>query len=172
MSNRIYFLLPDSKSCKAVVEDLLQSGVKEKHIHVVGNRFTPLEGMKQASSLQTSELKHGVELGLSVGGAAGLLGGLLAVSFPPAGVVLGGGALLAAALAGAGGAALVSALIAKDIPNHKLQAFQDAVSAGQLLLLVDVSRHHLDAVLQIVRRHRPEAEIYMSEASAHNAKPD
>lgn len=163
MSNRIYFLLPDLKSCRAVVKDLLQSGVNERHIHVVGNRFTPLEGLNQASSLQTSELKHGVELGLSVGGAAGLLGGLIAVSFPPAGLVLGGGALLAAALAGAGGAALVSALIAKDIPNHKLQAFQDAVSAGQLLLLVDVAKHHMGAVLEIVRQHHPEAEIYVRE---------
>jgi hypothetical protein len=159
MSRRLYFLLPNVDRCRAVANELLESGIKHRHIHVIGNRFTPLEGLHEASVLQKTEFAHGLELGLSVGGVAGLIGGLLAVSFPPSGIVLGGGALLASALAGAGGAAIVSGLIAKDIPNHKLTAFEKAISAGQLLLLVDVPRYQVETTVELIRRHHPEVEI-------------
>jgi hypothetical protein len=101
--------------------------------------------------------------GLGVGGVAGLLGGLLAVSFPVSGIVLGGGALLASALAGAGGAAIVSALIAKDIPSHTLRTFEQAISSGQLLLLVDVPRHQVKSTVALIRRQHPEARITVTQ---------
>jgi hypothetical protein len=140
--------------------------VKQRHVHAVANRFTPLEGLPHASLLQTSEFGRGIELGLGLGGIAGLLGGLIAVTFPPAGLVLGGGALLAALAAAAGGAgagALVSALVASDIPNHKLKTFDDAISAGQVLLLVDVPRGQVEATVQLIQQRHPEAEIGVSE---------
>jgi hypothetical protein len=163
MTKRLYLLLPDVPRCKAVVAELLQRGVKQRHLHVIASRFTPLEDLPRAGLLQTSEFGRGVELGLSLGGVAGLLGGVIAVAFPPAGLVLGGGALLAAAAAGAGGAALVSALVAADIPNHKLQGFQDAISAGQLLLLVDVPRSQVESTIELIRQHHPEAEVGTTE---------
>ncbi len=163
MTKRLYFLLPDVDSCKAVVGGLLQRGVKQRHIHAVANRFTPLEGLPHASLLQTSEFGRGIDLGLGLGGIAGLLGGLIAVTFPPAGLVLGGGALLVAAAGGAGAGALVSAMVASDIPNHKLKTFDDAISAGQVLLLVDIPRGQVDATVQLIQQRHPEVEIGVSE---------
>jgi len=159
VSRRLYFLLPNRESCVAVVEELHRRGVADRNIHVIGNHLVPLNGLHKASVLQKTEFGHGIEMGIGVGGAAGMLGGLLAVTFPPAGLVLGGAAVLGMALAGAGFGALVSALVAKDIPNHQLRAFEAAVDAGQLLLIVDVPRTDLDAVVQMIQSHHPEAEV-------------
>jgi hypothetical protein len=166
MTKRLYFLVPDVAICRVVVRELLERGVKQRHIHVIGNRFTSLEDLPRATLRQTSEFSRGLELGLGLGGAAGLLGGLIAVTFPPAGLVLGGGALLAAIAAGAGGAALVSALVAADIPNRELKAFENAISAGQLLLLVDVPRADVDATVGLIRQHHPDVEVGITEPRA------
>nr|VFJ45247.1 MAG: hypothetical protein BECKFW1821A_GA0114235_100911 [Candidatus Kentron sp. FW]VFJ47805.1 MAG: hypothetical protein BECKFW1821B_GA0114236_100319 [Candidatus Kentron sp. FW] len=159
MSKRLYFLVPDVVTCKEIVKELNEVGVPDSHTHVIGNHSTPLDGLHEASFLQKSEFKHGVEEGLGVGGAAGLLGGLLTVTFPPAGLVLGGGALLASALAGAGLGAIISAVVAKDIPSRKLEAFEDAIAAGQLLLLVDVPKKQVNSLIDIIHKHHPEVEI-------------
>ncbi len=165
MSRRLHFLVPDLATCKAIVEELRSIGIKESHTHVIASHTVPLEGLHEASILQTTEFKHGIEEGLGLGGVAGLLGGLLAVTFPPAGLVLGGAALVASTLAGAGLGGLVSALISKDIPNRQLAAFQDALTAGQLLLMVDVPRQRVDEVAMLVQSHHPEAEIEVSRLS-------
>nr|VFK04001.1 MAG: hypothetical protein BECKH772B_GA0070898_103992 [Candidatus Kentron sp. H]VFK04219.1 MAG: hypothetical protein BECKH772A_GA0070896_103922 [Candidatus Kentron sp. H]VFK07063.1 MAG: hypothetical protein BECKH772C_GA0070978_103942 [Candidatus Kentron sp. H] len=159
MSKRLYFLVPNVATCKAIVSDIKKIGIPESHTHVIGNYFTPLDGLHEASFLQKSEFAHGIEEGLGMGGAAGLLGGLLAITFPPAGLVLGGGAVLVSTLAGAGLGAVVSATVAKDIPSRKIDKFEDAIAAGQLLLLVDVPRKQVNSLMNLIREHHPEAEI-------------
>ena len=162
---RVYFLVPDTDTAKVVVEELRQQSVAHNHIHVIGSHITPLEGLPKASALQDSDLKYGVELGVGVGGMAGLIGGLLAVTFPPAGLVLGGGAILAVTLAGAGLGGLLSGLIAQDIPNHKLKAFEKAITKGELLLLVDVPRQRLDVIIEFVKNKHPGADIGISKTT-------
>lgn len=173
MSKRLFFLVPDVATAKTVVAELEALSISERHVHVIGNHFTPLEGLHEASFLQKSDFNYGLELGLSVGGAAGLLGGVLAVVFPPAGLALGGAAVLATTLAGAGAGAAVSALVAKDMPNHTLDTFEQAIAAGELLLLVDVPKARVDEILELIKRHHPEAEIGITKSSfaISNAEP-
>ncbi len=91
---------------------------------------------------------------------AGLLGGLLAVTFPPAGILLAGEAiLLGTTLAGAGFGAVVSALVAGDIPNHELEHFQDRIALGEILLLLDIPTPHVEMMMRLIKSHHPEAEI-------------
>nr|VFJ61973.1 MAG: hypothetical protein BECKFM1743C_GA0114222_103043 [Candidatus Kentron sp. FM]VFJ61998.1 MAG: hypothetical protein BECKFM1743A_GA0114220_102973 [Candidatus Kentron sp. FM]VFK13731.1 MAG: hypothetical protein BECKFM1743B_GA0114221_102923 [Candidatus Kentron sp. FM] len=165
MSKRLYFLVPNVTTCRAIVNDIEKIGIPQSHTHVIGNHFTPLDGLHEASFLQKSEFTHGVEEGLGMGGAAGLLGGLLAITFPPAGLVLGGGAVLVSALAGAGLGAVVSAMVAKDIPSRKIEKFEGAIAAGQLLLLVDVPKKQVDSLITLIREHHPEAEIGTTRSS-------
>jgi hypothetical protein len=160
---RLYFLLPDVATTRAVVTELKGGGIPEGHIHVVASARIPLEDLPEATVLQTSELRSGFEKGLGVGGVAGLLGGLLAIAFPPAGLILGGEALLLMVLAGAGAGAVVSALVAKDIPNHELQSYDDAVSRGQILLMVDVPRAELTAWMDRIQQHHPEVDFGVCE---------
>jgi hypothetical protein len=156
---RIYVLLPTEESCRLVVEELEGANVPPSHLHVLAGLTHELKDLPGASIWQRTELAHGIEWGIGLGGVAGLLGGLLVVAFPPAGIVLGGGALLAGTAAGAGFGAVVTALLGSQEHNHKLDAFQRALAAGQILLLVDVPRYREDEVKTTILKHHPEAEI-------------
>jgi hypothetical protein len=160
---RIYFLVPDVPTTRAVIAELKAGGIPEGRIHAVASARVKLEGLPEATTLQTSELWHGLERGLGVGGVAGLLGGLLAVAFPPAGLILGGQALLLTMLVGAGAGAVVSALVAKDIPNQEIQSYNDAIARGQILLMVDVPKAELTAWMDRIQQHHPTVDFGVCE---------
>ncbi len=167
MRRMLYFMLPDVAHCKSLVTSLRKVGLVEQDIHVVARNDIPLEGLHQASALQKTELAYGLELGVGVGGIAGMLGGLLAITFPPAGVVLGGGAvLLATTIAGAGFGTLLSALIARDIPNHELEAFQTRIAEGEILLILAIQTSRVKEISRLVRITHREAEIGVVKPSA------
>ncbi len=156
---RLYVLLPTEVSCRAVVDELEAARIPESHLHVIAGLSHKLSDLPAASVWQRTELAHGIEWGMGLGGAAGLMGGLLAVVFPPAGLVLGGGALLMGTAAGAGFGALVTALLGSQEHNHKLDSFQRALAQGQVLLMVDVPRNQVEEVQKAILRHHPEAQI-------------
>jgi len=163
---RLNVVLPDAERCKAVVAELVAEGIPERHMHVVAGAAHPVEGLPEARVWERTELAHGIELGLGLGGAAGLLGGLLAITFPPAGLVLGGGAVAASAAAGAGVGGVVSALLGSHEHNHDLDAFAEAIGAGKLLLMVDVPRSRLEETRALILKHHPEAEIGVARPKA------
>ncbi len=160
MRRRLYFLLPNVQTAKAVVDELLLARIEERHIHVLAREGTPMNHLPEATLLQKSDFVHGLEQGIAVGGATGVLAGLVAVTFPPAGLVIGGGALLGIALAGAGVGAWVSSMIALDVPNVRLKEFQRAVDEGHILMMVDVPKGEVEAVTELIKRHHPEADMH------------
>ena len=94
---------------------------------------------------------------LALGGATGLLAGLVAIALPT-GLVLGGGALFAITLAGAGVGALASSMIGSSIGNRRIEQFQEAIERGEFLLMVDVPRDRVEEIEAIIKKHHPEAE--------------
>ena len=158
---RIYFLLPSVASCRAVVRELEESGLSDHRIHVVGSPLYDLEGLPMANTLQKSEVAHGIEWGLVLGAVAGIAGIVLVEKFPPPGLVVQVEPWLYLTL-GIGGAvfgAIVSALLAKGIPSHKLAAFERAISHGQLLVMVDVPIKWVNETKDAITKHHPEARI-------------
>lgn len=160
---RIYCLLPHLATVQTVVDELLLARIDDKHIHVLARDGTEMGDLPEATLLQKSDFVHGVEQGLAVGGATGVLAGLVAVTFPPAGLVLGGGAVLASALAGAGIGAWVSGMIGTDVPNTQLKDFQDAIEAGEILLMADVPKARVDEINALIAKHHPEADLHGTE---------
>jgi hypothetical protein len=73
--------------------------------------------------------------GMGIGGATGLLAGLVAASFPPLGVTLAGAAALGAAGALVGGWS--SALMGATVPDPIRQRFEREIAEGRVLVLVD-----------------------------------
>jgi hypothetical protein len=163
MTIRLYFMLPNVAVCSSVVEELKAEKIPERHMHAIASAALSLDGLPEASMLQKSEFVHGVEKGVSLGGVAGLLGGLLTITFPPAGLALGGAAVAATTLAGAGFGALVSGLLATDIPNHEVEAFEEGIKAGGVLLMVDVPKKKADRYIELIKAHHPVVEIGVSE---------
>ena len=160
MRRRLYFLLPDIARARQVVDELLLARINDHHIHVLAKEGTDLSNLPEANMLQRSDFVHGVELGLSVGGATGIVAGLIALSFPPDGLEIGGWTVLACALAGALIGAWVSGMIGTDIPNSRLKEFERSVEDGEILMMVDVSKDHVDQVSDMIKRHHPEADMH------------
>jgi len=142
---RIYFLLPDVEVARKVVDELLLARIAEDHIHVIAT--------------QKSDVIPALERGVAVGGATGIIAGVVAVTFPPAGLVLGGGALLGIALAGTGFGALMSTMIGVSTPNTRHTQFEEAISKGEILMLVDVPKERVENIEEMVKQHHPEADI-------------
>ena len=160
---RLFFLIPTVEQTEAIVSELEDFGVPHKHLHAVASIDQSLQALPEANVWQRTELAHGLEWGTGIGGTAGLLGGLMTVAFPPGGIVLGGGALLIGAAAGAGVGAAVMGLIKGHEHNHQLDDFKPEIEQGEILLMVDIPRQDVDEVSDIILSHHPEAHIKVSE---------
>ena len=160
---RIYLLVPNINLTQIIVAELEQQGVPHTHLHVVAGIEQPLQGLPEANIWQRTELAHGLEWGTGIGGTAGLLGGLLTVAFPPGGIILGGGALLAGAAAGAGLGAAILGLMKGHEHNHQLDDFKAEIEQGEILLMVDLAKADVERISDSILQHHPEAHIKVSE---------
>ena len=156
---RLYFLVPDLDTAKTVVDELLLKRVDEHHIHVVAKEGTPMGDLPEANLLQKSDFIPAMERGLAVGGITGVLAGIAAVTFPPAGLVLGGGAILGTSLAGAGIGAWISGMIGMDVPNSQIEKFEDAIEKGEVLMMVDIPKTRVEEIETLVQQHHPDADM-------------
>ena len=159
MRRRLYFLLPNTRSARQIVDELLLARIEERHIHALARDGLALGKLPQATILQTSDFSHGIWSGLFLGGATGMIAGALAVAFPPSGLSVGIGIILATGLIGALMGVWVSGMIAADVPNSQLHGFRAAIEAGKVLLIVDIPKHQVDEVSRLVHRHHPEADM-------------
>ncbi len=156
---RIYYLVPTVASARAIVDDLLLARIEEHHLHVVAREDTALEDLPEARMAQRSDLVPALQRGVAAGGLAGLLAGVVAVTFPPAGLALGGGALLGLTLFGVGFGAWMSGMVGIGLPSGRLEKFEAAIARGELLMMVDVPRNRVEEIEALVRRHHPESEL-------------
>ena len=160
---RIYFLIPDIDLTETIITELEQQGIAHSHLHVVASITQPLQGLPEANIWQRTELAHGLEWGTGIGGTAGLLGGLLTIAFPPGGIILGGGALLIGAAAGAGVGAAMLGLMKGHEHNHQLDDFKHEIEHGEILLMVDLPKSDVERISDSILQHHPEAHIKVSE---------
>jgi hypothetical protein len=156
---RIYFLVPNVASARAIVDDLLLARIEERHLHIVAREDTPLDNLPEAGVAQKSDLVPALQRGVAAGGVTGLLAGALAVTFPPAGLVLGGGAVLGMTLFGAGFGAWMSSMVGVGLPSGRLEKFEAAIERGELLMMIDVPPARVEEIEALVKRHHPESDL-------------
>jgi hypothetical protein len=160
---RIYFLVPDVPMAKRIVDELLLARIEERHLHVLAKRGTQLDDLPEASLLQKSDFVPAIQRGLALGGATGMLAGLVGLALPGAPMVIAGGVLLASSLAGAGVGAWLGGMVGLNVGNTRLQQFADAIEHGSLLVMADVPRDRVEEIEERVRAHLPDAEIHGTE---------
>lgn len=154
---RLYFLLPDLTITHQVVNELLLARIEERHIHVIAKEGTQLGDLPEATLMQKSDFVPAMERGVALGGATGVVAGLVAIAFP--GVVIAGGALLAMGLAGAGMGAWLGGMIGMDVKNSNVKKFESSIQAGEILILVDVPKDRVDSVQDSIRELHPEVDF-------------
>jgi hypothetical protein len=158
MRRRLYYVMPDLPSSRKIMEDLLLARVGESYIHFLAKRGTAMDGLHEAGVLQKTDLVHGAQVGLVVGGLLGCAGGLwllfsgLPVERWQAGTVL--GATVAGALLGA----WVSSMVGSGIPNSRLRHFEAQIDAGRILLMVDVPERNVEKIKAVLSERHPEAQ--------------
>lgn len=160
MKQRIYWLIPDLASARRTVSDLQLAGVDRGHIHLAAREGVDMRGLHEASVWQTSDLAHAVQTGLLIGSALGIGAGLLAalyLSVSPASSQW----QMAAVLAVLGGVigAWSSSMIGISIPSPRLARFEEAIEAGQILLMVDLPAAQMARVTALLRAAHPEAHF-------------
>ena len=151
--------MPNITVTHSLVNELLLSHVEERYIHVIAKEGTPMEDLPEASLLQKSDFVPAIEKGLTLGAATGVVAGLVAMTFPPAGFVIGGGAVFAISAAGAGVGGLMSSMVGIGLPSSRLEKFEDAINKGEILVLVDIKRTRVGEIEELVKKHHPEADI-------------
>lgn len=156
---RLYFMVPDIDTANTVVDELLLKRVDDHHIHVVAREGTPMGDLPEANLLQKSDFIPAMERGLAVGGITGVLAGIAAVTFPPAGLILGGGAILGTSLAGAGIGAWISGMIGMDVPNSQIEKFESAIEKGEVLMMIDIPKTRVEEIEALIQQHHPDADM-------------
>lgn len=157
MKRRLYFVLPNLASAKQIVNDLLLARIEDRNMHFHAKNGVSLDGLHQASLLQTSDIIHGAESGLVVGGVAGVMAGIAVMLFPPTGVSMQLVTILITAVLGSVFGIWVSSMIASSVPNSRLREFDHDLEAGKILLMVDVPAMRVAEIRELFTRRHPEA---------------
>lgn len=157
MRRRLYFVLPDTASAKQTVNDLLLARIEDRHMHFLAKDGIPLDGLHEASILQKSDIVHGAESGIAVGGVAGIVAGIAVMIFPPTGASMQLVTVLITAVLGAIFGAWVSSMIASSVPNSRLREFEQEIEAGKILLMVDVPASRVAEIRELFGKRHPEA---------------
>jgi len=153
----MYVTLPDTSSAKRLADDLLLARIEDRHMHFLARRGTDLGELHEASYLQKTDAMHGAAVGLVVGGAMGVVLGLILVYFPPGGVTLQLVTVLITAVVGGAFGAWVSTMVGLQVPNSRLKGFDHDLEEGKVLLMLDVPSGRYEQVKEIISRTHPEA---------------
>ena len=160
MRRRIYWLIPDLASAGRTMHDLLLAHVDARHIHFAGREGMDMTGLHAANVWQTSDVVHAAETGLVLGGAVGIIAGLAtALLFPVVGDSLQWEVAAMLAVLGGVVGAWSSSMIGISIPSPRLQRFEGAIEAGQILLMVDLQRSRVQEIEALLQTAHPEARF-------------
>ncbi len=147
---RLYFLVPDVEMASNIVDALLVARVPEHRIHVLAREGTPLGNLPEAGLAQKSDLIPAIERGIGLGGATGTLAGLVVIAIPGAAVISAGALVLGLALAGSTAGAWISSMIGVSVKSPRLAPFEEAISRGELLMMVDVPKERVAEIERAV----------------------
>lgn len=157
MRRRLYFVLPDLDSARAMMKEMLLARVDSRHVQFLAKRDALPADLPDASVLQKTDVVHGAELGIIIGGAAGVIGGIIVVMLPPEGMSLPLVAILIGALIGALFGAWSGSMVAAAAPNTRLRRFQPDIEDGKVLMMVKVRLQRVREIGDLVQQRHPEA---------------
>ena len=159
MIRRMYFMIPNSSLARTIHNELLLSRVAESKMHVIAREDVDLEDLPEANLLQKSDLIHSIQTGIPIGGLTGVLLGALAVSLGAISPGYEGVTIMLTVFAGIFLGAFASTLIAVNVPNTRHRKFEQEVSSGKILFIVDVPVEKVKQITELVTSHHPEADM-------------
>ena len=155
MLKRLFFLLPDEAQAQRVVNQLISRNIARRHIHAIA-QGVELTTLPEASERQKKDTAFRVEWFLW---NANLL--LFAVACTALLVSLVAGAMI---WSGVSLLLMLASFIAGQqfvvrVPDVHLTEFTDALSHGEILLMIDVPGHRVAEIEHFVHQHHPAAVV-------------
>lgn len=126
---------------------------------MIAKRGTPLEELPEASHWQKSDVVPALQRAIPLGGATGLLCGLIGLALEPRLVVAGGAVLLATSLAGVGVGAYLGGMVGLNVGNTRHKAFAQSIERGELLVIADVPRERVEEISGRIHEAHPRAQV-------------
>lgn len=149
MKVRRVYSTPSLQSAEAAVRVAREAGIAETDISLVARGDVELDAMPEHQKEAPTDFKHAAVRGAGIGGATGLLAGLVAVAVPPLGLTLAGVALTT--LGGAAVGTWASSLVGAALPDPIRQKFESEIEAGRVLVVIDGEGNTLAAAEAAVR---------------------
>ena len=167
-------VLKEEQQIDDVVRRLIDRGVAQDHISVMGQNFqsqTRISGFISKKDVVLGGLRTGAVFGSLFGSILSLFTGVGVLFIPFIGSVVAGGpitsVLLGAAsgaLAGSAGAGLASALATLGMPKEKAAVYETRVKAGEYLLMAEVPANK-SGEYQLLIESAGGEEIHVSETT-------
>jgi hypothetical protein len=160
MNRRLYFVLPDIETSRAVEQDLLLARIEDSRMHFLGPRDLDLGDLPEAGTGQKTDLWHGAMIGGLVGAAVGCGLGYVLWRFPNLlGMNIASTAVLLVGLLGlVFGVWCGGYLIGSSTPNTNLKEFEKVFEQGHILLMLDAPKERVDELRKLIKGHFPGAE--------------
>jgi hypothetical protein len=156
MRHRLYYLLPDMESARRALDDMLLNRIEQRYVHFLAGQAMP-DDMPEANFLQKTDVVHGAESGMIVGGILGLcLGFVLTFYFTLSSEAL---VVTAAALAGVLFGGWAASMVAAAIPNTRLKAFFPEIEKGKVLMIADVPARRVEQIEKVLAERHPEMQF-------------
>lgn len=162
---RLCFLSPDYGHATAIVADLKADGINERQIYAVARSGRSLGDLPDGGP-EDNDFLPAFKRGVALGGATGMFAGLFAVAFPPVGIVVGGAGVLLIGMMGASLGGMLTGIAGASYPSSRLQAFEQDIEAGKILVMVDVPNERVEHINELIRRLEPTVEVEGVEPAA------
>jgi signal transduction histidine kinase len=156
MLRRLFFLFPDEAHAQSVVDQLLDLNIDQKRIHKIAKNGVKLRTLPKATIRQKADTAYRVEWFLW---RANLLLFLLAFLMLCIMLVRSEWLLAIVALIIMLATFFAGASFVTNVPDVHLTEFTDALSHGEILLMVDVPVGRVAEIEAIVHRQHPEATL-------------
>ena len=157
MKVRRVYSTPSVQDAEAAVRAARDAGVEDPDVSLIARGDIELQALPEHQKEAPTDFKHAMLRGAGIGGASGLLAGLVAVAVPPLGLTLAGVALTT--LGGAAVGTWASSLVGAALPDPIRRKFEDEIESGRILVVIDADDETLaraePALLQTGARHLP-----------------
>ena len=143
MKTRHVYSTPDLSTAHATMAAARQAGIANDDISLIARSDIELDTVPDDRRVVDGDFYPAAVRGVTFGGAAGLLAGLLAVVVTPIGLTLAG--VAATTLAGAAMGTWTSALAGSAVPDPVRRKFEDDIQQGRILVVLDGDKDVLDS---------------------------
>ncbi len=154
MLRRLYFLLPDEHLTKHIIDELIDSGMKIKQIHALKRTTIIDTELPDATPWQKLDMAQKLE---NVIWNSNLVMFALALLVLLIALLIQMYTLAFASFLVVVGTFVLGDLFATFMPRVHLREFEDALSHGEVLLMIDVPSQQIAEIESRVLHHHPAA---------------